>query len=304
VVHEDLFAKFRVSGAAMPAAAGRAGPMNKPFDTALVSGLPHSRVRQTVAPHGKRPMAEDWDSYFTLFENHPATVFVDLALEELAPDARRPWLARVAVALKFPREDGLSDDSETETLYAIEDALFAALAGECHARYAGRITGDGRREHFYYAQSNEHLEQAAARAMAGFPQYEFATKVEHDAGWRMYQEMLCPSDLERQTIHTRRLVEELELAGDDLRRPRDIDHWLYFTTHAAREALLAQVLPEGFRAECFLVDQPEAELRYGLKLTRADSAELDAIDPLATDLFLRAEQAGGEYDGWGCPVVK
>jgi regulator of RNase E activity RraB len=249
-------------------------------------------------------MTEDWDFYFTLFDNRPATVFVDLALEGAAPDQSRAWLLRVAVALKVPREDGLSDESETELLYAIEDALFARLAGRHQARYAGRITGDGRREHFYYIPQRDSLEQAVAEAMSPFPEYDFGTRIEHDPQWRIFQETLVPDALETQTIHNRRLVEELESAGDDLSQPRDIDHWFYFSSPQARDAFAAQIEPEGFRPEAFLAEEPDAELRHGLKLTRQGSPELDVIDPLAIDLFLRAEQAGGEYDGWGCPVVK
>jgi len=106
-----------------------------------------------------------------------------------------------------------------------------------------------------------------------------------------------------QTIQNRRLVEQLTSSGDDLSQPRDVDHWLYFPSEHACDQFVAQVEHEGFRTETFLSDQPDAEFGFGLRLMRADRVDLQTIDALAIDLFLRAQACGGEYDGWGSPVV-
>ena len=44
--------------------------------------------------------------------------------------------------------------------------------------------------------------------------------------------------------------------------------------------------------------EPDAEYRYGVDLTRHDRVDLNSIDGLVVDLYLRVVQAGGEYEGW------
>ncbi|MGE5195217.1 MAG: DUF695 domain-containing protein [Deltaproteobacteria bacterium] len=249
-------------------------------------------------------MAEDWDFYLSTVDDHPASIFVDLGQAESAPEAHRPHLLRVSVKLQAARADGLSDDEETETLYAIEDQLFAGIGRGVRARYVGRITTRGNRDYFYYGQSAEGFPDAVARALAGFPQYKYGYADVSDPEWEIYFGLLHPEPLDMQTIQNRRVVDQLAAGGDDLSQPRDVDHWLYFPSEHSRDQFIAQVENEGFRAEKFVAEKPDAEFGFGLRLIRSDRVRLDLIDPLAIDLFIRAEACGGEYDGWGCPVVR
>ncbi len=248
-------------------------------------------------------MAEDWDFYLTRIDEHPASTFVDLGQAESAPDVRRPWLFRVSVQMQVIRDDGLSDDEETETLYAIEDELFAHIGPGLRARYVGRITARGRRDYFYYGQSAEGFSDAVTRAFVAFPQYAFACADQSDPDWEIYFDLLYPGGLDMQTIQNRRVVEKLSSSGDDLSQPREVDHWMYFPSEHSRDQFFAQVKDEGFRCETFAADEPDAEFGFGMRLTRNDRVDLDTIDPLAIDLFLRVETCGGEYDGWGCAVI-
>lgn len=249
-------------------------------------------------------MAEDWDVYVSPIDDHAAVIFVDLAPGKAPPDALRPWLLCVSIDLQIQREDGLSDPEETDVLYAIEDSLFESVAKTLRARYVGRITSQGKREHFYYANSPEGFVDAAASALRGFDRYQANCRHEEDSAWNFYSEVLFPGDIELQSIHNRRLVEQLRQSGDDLTEPRDIDHWMYFPSEEHRDQFLLQVAGNGFRSECTFLETPDANFRYGVHLTRRDRVDLETIDGLVTDLFLRARNCGGEYDGWGASVIR
>lgn len=248
-------------------------------------------------------MAEDWDFYVATVDDHPASLFVDLGQIEQAPDVDRSWLLRVALPLRNPRGDGLSDPEETDVLYAIEDRLFAELGKGLRARYVGRVTTQGRREHFYYATSADGFEEAATRALAEYPLYAASCRAAHDPDWTTYSNVLFPGDLEMQSIQTRRVVLQLSEHGDDLSQPREIDHWVLFPSEEARDHFLIQVAGNRFRAVSSLSDDPSDKFRYVVRLTRTDRVELETIDGLVTDLFLRAQSCEGEYDGWESPVV-
>ena len=248
-------------------------------------------------------MAEDWDFYLGTVEDHPASIFVDLGQAESAPEQDRPHLLRVSLKLQSPRDDGLSEDEETETLYAIEDELFAGIGHGMRARYVGRMTTQGNRDHFYYGRSAQGFSDAVARAFVGFPQYKYRYADMPDPEWDVYFGLLHPSALDMQTIQSRRVVDGLVSSGDDLSQPRDVDHWLHFPSEHSRDQFIAQVENEGFRVEKFADETPHAEFCFGLKLIRNERVSLDLIGPLAVDLFIRAETCGGEYGGWGCSVV-
>ena len=248
-------------------------------------------------------MAEDWDFYSSPVDDHPASIFVDLGQIDDAPDAKRPWLLRVMLTLKIGRDDGLSDQEETDVLYTIEDDLFAGVARVLRARYVGRLTTQGRREYFYYGFSADGLDQAAAKALAEYPQYEVTCRTEVDPDWKTYSDLLFPSDLDVQSIHNRRVVQQLSEHGDDLSQPRDIDHWLLFPSEESRDQFLIQVAGNGFRAESSMSDDLEGQFRYVVRLIRSDRVDLETIDGLVIDLFLRAQSCEGEYDGWESPVV-
>jgi uncharacterized protein (TIGR01619 family) len=249
-------------------------------------------------------MNEDWDFYLSTVDDHPASVFVDLKQIETAPDESRPWLLRVSVPMKSPRDDGLTDREEADLLDAIEDELFAAVARILRARYIGRITTQGAREHFYYGSSAAGFAEGVAKAMLRFPQNEAACRDQADPQWETYSNLLFPSDLDLQSIHNRRLVNQLTENGDDLSQPRDIDHWLYFPSEESRDQFLVQIAGNGFRAESFLDKETDVPFRFGVRLIRSDRVELETIDGIVTDLLLRAENSGGAYDGWAAPVVR
>ena len=244
-------------------------------------------------------MAEDWDVYFCLIDDHPASAFVDLGIHWDAPQVQRPWLLRIAVTLREPGQDGLGVPEEVDTLYEVEDELFRCVAEGLIARYVGRTTSQGRREFYFYAKSAERLDAQIGVVQRKFPAYSIAATSQHDPGWNFYFDTLYPSDLDLQGIETRRAIDRLGQQGDDLNQPREVVHILLFPTADARTKCVRQVESEGFRCEEFSPPEDEEDVnRYGLRLTRRDPVTLEFIDGLVVDLFLRAENCGGEYDGW------
>ena len=211
---------------------------------------------------------------------------------------------RVTFAMQRSGPEGMGTSEENETLYAIEDALFAKLCRELRAKYVGRITSDGWRKGFYYARTPAGLEEAARDAMAAFPDYRIEVRTEADPQWRVYLDQLAPDEFGRHTIENRRLVDMLKQSGDDGESPRPVDHWLYFESAEGRQKFVEQVRAEGFAAQVLdETAQSDPQRPYGVQLTRHDRATLEWLDPLTADLWFRAENCGGRYDGWGAMVT-
>lgn len=244
-------------------------------------------------------MAENWDVYLCSVDDQPAIIYLDLGQLETAPEVKRPWLLRVTIPLRHPEDDGMSGESEADLLYEIEDELFECVAKGLKARYVGRVTTQGRRDFFFYARSAEGFEEAVTQALAEFPDYSFELEDRDDSEWDVYTNLLYPSDLDLQGIETRQVLESMEQNGIDLTVPRTVEHLVSFPSHEARTAFVEQVQPEGFECEeAELDDEIGMEFPYGLRIKRQDRLELQTFDPLVADLFIRADDCGGSYDGW------
>jgi hypothetical protein len=249
-------------------------------------------------------MAEDWEFHLTPVDGYPASIFVDLEQKETAPDTGRPWLLRACITLQSRSENELCDRDEAEVLYAIEDELFLALARGLRARYVGRITTQGRREHFYYGPSADGFADAVTRAMEKFPLYEFTHRSAEDRNWSIYSNVLYPGALALQAIRTRRNVDRLIQEGDDLTEPRDVEHWVRFPSEDARDRFLLQIAGNHFRSEPCGPDPGMPDRQFGVHLVRCDRVDFETIDAIAIDLFFRAASCDGTYEGWRSPVVR
>src|SRR5215469_2591240 len=187
----------------------------------------------------------DWDFYFCRVNGVLSSIMLNLAANRHAPLAEKPWLLWVWVLMRSPRGDGLSSDGEAPKLYEIEDTL-SGLVSESGAELLGRITGDGRREFYFYSPNSGTLDVAVDRARRAFPDYIFECGTQHDPDWRQYRDVLYPSDVDMQRIHNRRVVNVLTERGDDHSIPRPIDHCLYFRSPADRRAFGGAAIAAGF----------------------------------------------------------
>ncbi len=237
---------------------------------------------------------EDWDFYLTRVGERPAAIFCDLAAD---PDPERPLRLRVRVRLQFPRpEDGLASADESAGLNAVEDALVERLA-EAGTRYVGRWTCDGFREFVFYAPEDAPFEQGLRAVAEAFPDYRPTTEVSEDAGWDMFRELLLPGRWELQWILDRRVVTNLREAGDENDLPRPVDHYAYFSDTGARDAFMREARALGFAVEVTLG-------RVGAHLVRHDPVDLEHIHGVVCELIDLVDRHGGDYDGWGAPVVR
>ena len=247
-------------------------------------------------------MSDDWDFYFGRVNGAVSSIFVDLGVRPDVPLEKRPWLLWVFVDLQSPSADGLSTQDEAPTLHAIGEALAARVPPACGAQMVGRITGNGRREFYFYGEEPGPLDEATRTAMKNFEAYgfEFGSALEPD--WDQYLDLLYPSASNLQRMFNRRVLESLAEKGDVHETPRPVDHWLEFADEVARancrETLTAiefQLVDE-FRSE-------EGDLPLALVMSRVDSVDSHTINGITLELARVAEEYGGRYSGWESPAA-
>jgi regulator of RNase E activity RraB len=249
-------------------------------------------------------MSDNWDFYFCNVNDAPSSIFVDLGLRPSAPDTSRPHLIWVWVPLRNHREDGMTSGEEFPTLGAIEDTLTPVLEREFGAILAGRITGSGRREFYFYSRSAAELEEVIAKVFADYPDYMPEFGDQPDPAWSQYLGLLYPSAQQLQLMKNREVITALANAGDVLTTIRPISHFLYFANVADLEIVAGDLERGGFRRDYVADPDMNAPFPFGLHLVRDDVAEQDAVDDAVLQILAALEGRAGDYDGWESPVMK
>jgi hypothetical protein len=88
-------------------------------------------------------MSDNWDFYFCRVDDKPASIFLDLDIEQQAPISDLAHISYVRLRMNAPRPDGFSSQEESETLNAIEDVLSAGLTADGSTWAAIRPTAGG-----------------------------------------------------------------------------------------------------------------------------------------------------------------
>ena len=123
----------------------------------------------------------NWDFYFTELDGSPASMYLDLGLNRIAPIKEKIYLLTVIITMNDPQENGYSSKEESEILFAIEDKITEAVTEPYGAVFAGRETCDGARIFYYYAANNKDIKKTVKTVMEGFGYYEFETYFEEDS---------------------------------------------------------------------------------------------------------------------------
>lgn len=240
-----------------------------------------------------------WDVYTCRVDGKPAVISLDLDLRDIAASRTHPQRFHVRHALRSPRENGLPDGTENEAMYALQDALVAALGEDVRGIYLACLTNDGYREHFFQLPAHADGRAVAAKVESASGEYELETFAEDDPDWRYYHEFLWPDTRTMQYLMDRRVVQSLADNGDQHSVPRPVDHYVDVPDEASGAALLAEARAAGFSGE---VERRSG--RWTVHLLRTDPVELEHIHGVVWGLHEMAERVGGDYDGWGCVNVK
>lgn len=244
---------------------------------------------------------EDWDFFFCRIDEKPASIRLNLALNRIAPFQAFPFRFSCLVKMQNPDENGFSSNEEYPVLGEIEDAIQEKME-KMGAIYTGVIKNNGILELVMYAQELTGMEEACRSVLnTQFPSYECDFDTEEDPQWHFYQNFMYPDAFSLQQMMNRRVIRQLEAQGDQLDRPRSIDHWLYFSSEAKRQEFIKSVENEGFQVLSTSLSE-EGDYRFVLNIARENCPE--EMDEVVWALISLAEPLDGIYDGWGCNVEK
>jgi hypothetical protein len=100
-----------------------------------------------------------------------------------------------------------------------------------------------------------------------------------------------------------KVILSLTKAGDDLSKPRQVDHWLYFKNEADRNLFITYTAKENYKLEGKKYVE-KAPLHFQLHISRIDKVDMNSITEITKRLRKKAKELNGDYDGWETFVIK
>ena len=250
---------------------------------------------------------EDWGVYLcnSFAYDLPAVIRANLALRDFEYTANYPKRLELQILYKNADDNGFPTREEGEYLYDIEDAVVEII--EKHGDILAGVVKCDERVHIDAYAKNElgYYDEISEMMSENFPEYAYTFVVFEDKDWDMYFHALYPDKYEYQSIMNMRLIENIKSDGDSM-VPRVLEHCLLFKTEENGEAFLAKVMED-----CFIKlssedlsnnEDIDKEYPYVLVIGREDAFE--DINETVWYLMDLAKEFDGEYDGWGCHIVK
>lgn len=242
-------------------------------------------------------MENVWVTHLSIGASTPMRITVDTRYGRYPGLPKHPThqsLSVITVHSETHTHDGEQDPMRADMLRAMEAVLTSASDVLDGALLVGMTSSKGVRNLFFYCRDALRFQNAAEQVLDMYPDLDSDLGSQDDPDWSVYSFMLHPPEDDDRPAQNRRVLEVMNRNADSGALPREITHWAYFPSDAARDQFALQIVSEGF-----VGIEPTSE-KCGLRFVRPDAP--NAIDALTLRLESQAAAFGGSYDGWECAI--
>lgn len=199
----------------------------------------------------------------------------------------------------FIKYDSSSESADYEEFLENKESLVIALAYEDKATYVGSRAIDGWYELYFYAEDSKEL-VTMAEAILKTTNYISESNVVRDAKWNFHHKNLNPTELELAHIQSSKIIFLLEEEEEDLTLPRDVEHYISFSTPTQKNRFLNTLTLEGFS---FKDDLNSEEFEHGIAIIKNHKVTEDEVKAVVESLHVEVKKVDGFYEGWSTTLV-
>ena len=239
------------------------------------------------------------------YDSFPASFIYDTRFKELGPISNLPFVVITGVTYEDCTDEGFPTPAEFDRLENVFNVLEKRI-DHWSSSYVGVFTHRCQRLGYFYVMDTTGLRDSLKQLYADqFPLYSPYINMRADKDWETYFKFLVPTPQIVQSNSNFEVLVQLFEAGDSLVLPRNVDHWIYFRTEKDRKGFKSAAIDLGFAATSE-APLPDADPAYphGLRLSRIDHVDHQAIDSVTFQLIDLAQKWNGKYDGWEAEVIK
>jgi len=248
---------------------------------------------------------EKWDTYIATYEdNKPGSTTLRMDLYDSTPITGFDNVLVTGLTYSTSREDGFPENKTFKLLHKVADELIKILKKETDFILVGSFMYNNERLEYFYVKETKNLTSKIEEFYKNnYPEYKSYLNIKEDKEWKYYRDFLYPNEETLNYMADQSVLRNLQNAGDNLTKPRQVDHWLYFPTKAKRKECRIELTKSNFKIENE-VNNKEGNLPFSLQISRIDYVDIDSIYPITSKLRVLAQKYGGEYDGWETSVEK
>jgi hypothetical protein len=245
-----------------------------------------------------------WDAYLARYDKGPGSTVLNMSIWNRAPITTLPFLVVTGVTYKDCSQEGLPNTDAFAELYRISDSVQACVSHITIDSLVGTFTYQCERLDYFYAKDTMGVRAALEKMYrTRFPEYKSSITIKEDRTWSAYKEFLFPNEETQEYMQNEKVVSKLEEAGDNLRKARQVDHWIYFATEKDRDCFIGYARKNNFKIESKeKIDNSSQPFK--LQMSRTDKIDMESISRLTLTLRKEARKCNGDYDGWETIVVK
>ncbi|MCD4791700.1 MAG: DUF695 domain-containing protein [Bacteroidales bacterium] len=243
------------------------------------------------------------DFYIVQYDAGAGSTLLNMDLINSAPKKDLPFIVITGVTFKNCRDDGFPNEDELKKLYKIDDEVESVISNITNSEFAGTFTYQCERLNYIYVSDTINIRAKLTDLYKKYKHYKFYINIEPDRKWETYLNFLYPDEEIQEYMSNQKILVQLQSAGDDLSKERQVDHWIYFPDKSKMELFIIDVKKIGFKIES--QDKiNDSGLLYQLHISRIDFIDMESISKLSLNIRRKAKKLGGDYDGWETFVIK
>lgn len=255
---------------------------------------------------------DNWETYLINKEKGLMSVSVNMDLNVDKPNYKNLLIVgtttRKCLKNGYPNVDGLED------LYTFSDSVANTIDKITKSRLAGIITYQCAGLDVFYVKDTLNLRENIYETInKNFSQLKTYTVIERDKKWEYYHNNLYPKDISEGFFMNQDFLRQLVEEGDDLSKPKELKHWIYFYNVKKRVKFINQIKKLDFAIDSvnYKKDKKFVDVQnsfyysrvkkypFEVKISRKDSIDPSSISKLTNLLQALAKSLNGKYDGWG-----
>ncbi len=221
------------------------------------------------------------------------STFIEVNLGEIRNQKDFEYL--VSVFVKF---NAIAEEIEkVEQFLEFKEQLLNAL--EEVALYIGMRVVDGWSEFYFYSKESKGIEQKVADIFRGSG-YSYEISITKDSKWDFYYKELFPTDLEMYMIYSKKIMLQMMAEGDDLSKPREVEHYVSFDTKSQKDRFVKSVESIGFT---YKDEVDNKELEHAVAIAKEHALDKDSLEQNIRSLLEFVRKDHGRYELWSAPLA-
>lgn len=246
---------------------------------------------------------EDWVTYIQQKEKGPMVITTNLYYNFVGKPNYKNLLL-VGTSTRDCKKNGYPDELGLAKFYMLSDSISSRLDKLTKNRLVGIVTYQCSGFDVYYLKDTTGVKNT----IQSYLDYNYALSknylfLKYDKKWQYYKENLVPKDMSDAFFTNHDFLNQLVIEGDDLTKPRKVDHWINFRNERRRAKFITKIRPLDFAIDSVKLVKNQY-YKYQVKISRKDSIHPEKIALLTKDLVKLSLLFNGIYDGWGTEPVK